>query len=277
MTKLESSGQPSFDLQLQAFWGAYSILDLNVSFDADATVDEMASAIRLYAAKDAVEAGEQLEELAPDFGICVTVRHRSTSTDHETLVLLPATALLSNCNLTNGMRLTLKPVLEDLVEARVDPQLDDAELYVTDLVSPNKGRITALRPMRRLAVGSNLNLDDDAIWPLVVDDLRAAPLAFHVETQAAGGQALAWVQPVEGVRLFLNGRQGHVSKDYAEFRRASASALPRLVVIFDEFATLAEGPRSQVVMKKVVDVAQRGRSVGVHLVLATQHEPLRDY
>jgi len=57
-------GQPSFDLQLQVSWGSFSILDLNVSFDADATVDDMVTAIRLYASRDAAEAGEQIEELA---------------------------------------------------------------------------------------------------------------------------------------------------------------------------------------------------------------------
>lgn len=44
--------------------------------------------------------------------------------------------------------------------------------------------------------------------------------------------------------------------------------LPRLVVVVDEFATLAhELPE---VLAGLVDVAQRGRSLGVHLVLATQ-------
>lgn len=47
-----------------------------------------------------------------------------------------------------------------------------------------------------------------------------------------------------------------------------ADALPRLVIVVDEFATLAkELPEF---MDSLVDVAQRGRSLGIHMVLATQ-------
>ena len=50
--------------------------------------------------------------------------------------------------------------------------------------------------------------------------------------------------------------------------RRCASRLPRLALIVDEFATLkAELPAF---VDALVDVAQRGRSLGVHLVLATQ-------
>lgn len=57
--------------------------------------------------------------------------------------------------------------------------------------------------------------------------------------------------------------------DLSEHRRlAQADPLPRLVVVVDEFATLrAELPEF---VDALVDVAQRGRSLGVHLVLATQ-------
>lgn len=64
--------------------------------------------------------------------------------------------------------------------------------------------------------------------------------------------------------------------DVASFRRRTAAAgdhddgepLPRLVVVVDEFATLrAELPGF---VDALVGVAQRGRSLGVHLVLATQ-------
>jgi len=51
-------------------------------------------------------------------------------------------------------------------------------------------------------------------------------------------------------------------------RGTSAAHLARLVVVIDEFATLAaELPDF---LDALVDVAQRGRSLGVHLVLATQ-------
>ncbi|MGI8663105.1 MAG: FtsK/SpoIIIE domain-containing protein [Acidimicrobiales bacterium] len=57
--------------------------------------------------------------------------------------------------------------------------------------------------------------------------------------------------------------------DLGAYRRANGvGALPRLVVVVDEFATLkAEVPGF---IDALVGVAQRGRSLGVHLVLATQ-------
>ena len=59
------------------------------------------------------------------------------------------------------------------------------------------------------------------------------------------------------------------AKDLDEFRRRRPDlAPPSLLIIVDEFAFLAnEVPEF---VDKLVDVAQRGRSLGVHLVLATQ-------
>ena len=61
------------------------------------------------------------------------------------------------------------------------------------------------------------------------------------------------------------------AEDLAAFRaRAGAGCepLPRLVVVVDEFATLAaELPEF---LRSLVGIAQRGRSLGVHMVLATQ-------
>ncbi len=55
-------------------------------------------------------------------------------------------------------------------------------------------------------------------------------------------------------------------RDYAA--PAPSRVLPRLVIVIDEFAALAaELPDF---MRALVDIAQRGRSLGVHLVLATQ-------
>ena len=61
------------------------------------------------------------------------------------------------------------------------------------------------------------------------------------------------------------------AEDLATFRSQSgpgAEPLPRLVVVVDEFATLAaELPDF---LHSLVGIAQRGRSLGVHMVLATQ-------
>jgi S-DNA-T family DNA segregation ATPase FtsK/SpoIIIE len=63
--------------------------------------------------------------------------------------------------------------------------------------------------------------------------------------------------------------RGAGAKDLPELEaRDPQSAPPSLVIVIDEFATLArEVPEF---VDGVVDVAQRGRSLGVHLVLATQ-------
>jgi S-DNA-T family DNA segregation ATPase FtsK/SpoIIIE len=59
------------------------------------------------------------------------------------------------------------------------------------------------------------------------------------------------------------------AKDLLELeRRATATAPPSLVIVVDEFATLAREVPAFV--EGIVDVAQRGRSLGVHVVLATQ-------
>jgi DNA segregation ATPase FtsK/SpoIIIE, S-DNA-T family len=55
---------------------------------------------------------------------------------------------------------------------------------------------------------------------------------------------------------------------YLRLPAAAEAPLPRLVVVIDEFATMAaELPEF---MEALVGVAQRGRSLGVHLLLATQ-------
>ncbi|MEW2033307.1 FtsK/SpoIIIE domain-containing protein [Streptomyces roseifaciens] len=63
------------------------------------------------------------------------------------------------------------------------------------------------------------------------------------------------------------------AKDHAEYRamrrrNPSLAALPRLVLVIDEFATLARDV--QEFIPGLVSIAQRGRSLGIHLVLATQ-------
>ena len=61
----------------------------------------------------------------------------------------------------------------------------------------------------------------------------------------------------------------HGAADLGELRaRLTSASLPRLVVVIDEFAALvAEQPTF---LHALVGIAQRGRSLGVHLLLATQ-------
>ncbi len=59
------------------------------------------------------------------------------------------------------------------------------------------------------------------------------------------------------------------AKDVLEFRRIHPEqSLPALVIVIDEFAFLVKELPEFV--DRLVDIAQRGRSLGVHLVLATQ-------
>jgi S-DNA-T family DNA segregation ATPase FtsK/SpoIIIE len=59
------------------------------------------------------------------------------------------------------------------------------------------------------------------------------------------------------------------ASDIESYRTSrSAAALPRLVLVVDEFAALAEDLPD--FLRGLVGVAQRGRSLGLHLVLATQ-------
>ncbi len=74
------------------------------------------------------------------------------------------------------------------------------------------------------------------------------------------------------LRAELNRRMTLLSgraKDMAELRASGAADVaPSLVIVIDEFATLVNEVPGFV--DGVVDVAQRGRSLGIHLLLATQ-------
>ena len=62
-------------------------------------------------------------------------------------------------------------------------------------------------------------------------------------------------------------RAAHVD-DLTAYRRTAEFPLPRLVVVIDEFASLAKELPD--FLGALVSIAQRGRSLGIHLLLATQ-------
>ena len=63
--------------------------------------------------------------------------------------------------------------------------------------------------------------------------------------------------------------RAHAAPDLTSLRaRLGCAVVPRLVVVVDEFAALATEQAD--VLHALVDIAQRGRSLGVHLLLATQ-------
>lgn len=70
-------------------------------------------------------------------------------------------------------------------------------------------------------------------------------------------------------RLFAEAEVNHIDKYIRKFKGGEVDApLPHLIVIVDEFAELkAEQPEF---MKELISAARIGRSLGVHLILATQ-------
>ena len=70
-------------------------------------------------------------------------------------------------------------------------------------------------------------------------------------------------------RLFANADVNHIDKYIRKYKAGEvAEPLPHLIIIVDEFAELkAEQPEF---MKELISAARIGRSLGVHLILATQ-------
>ena len=70
-------------------------------------------------------------------------------------------------------------------------------------------------------------------------------------------------------RLFADAEVNHIDKYIQKFKEGKAAMpLPHLIIIVDEFAELkAEQPDF---MKELISAARIGRSLGVHLILATQ-------
>src|SRR5690606_31670899 len=93
----------------------------------------------------------------------------------------------------------------------------------------------------------------------VADGPGAAAAAAHVATAAPGGP---------GLLAGGSGTRPATAEPAAGVGAAALEPLPRLVLIIDEFAALvAELPDF---VEGLVDIARRGRSLGIHLILATQ-------
>ncbi|WP_239328584.1 FtsK/SpoIIIE domain-containing protein [Frankia sp. CiP3] len=88
--------------------------------------------------------------------------------------------------------------------------------------------------------------------------------------QAAADRVLASVRAEVNRRESLLARYGGEIDEYWKALRSAPGlpALPRLVMIFDEFARVLE--TSPDFLRALVNVAAKGRSLGMHLVLATQ-------
>ena len=88
--------------------------------------------------------------------------------------------------------------------------------------------------------------------------------------EADAARVLASVRAEVGRREALLARFGAEIDNYWRARKSQPDLppLPRLVMIFDEFARVLE--TSPNFLKELVNVAAKGRSLGMHLVLATQ-------
>lgn len=88
--------------------------------------------------------------------------------------------------------------------------------------------------------------------------------------EAAAARMLASVRAEVSRRESVLARYGGEIDSYWQARATNPDlpALPRLVMIFDEFARVVE--TSPDFLKELVKVAAKGRSLGMHLVLATQ-------
>ena len=101
------------------------------------------------------------------------------------------------------------------------------------------------------------------------DGCRTLPHTVGVVTDLDGGlaeRALASLE-AELARREQLFRDAGVA-DLGDYRASGRAALSRLVVMIDEFATMAHDVPG--FLAALVGIAQRGRSLGVHLVLATQ-------
>ncbi|WP_214106731.1 FtsK/SpoIIIE domain-containing protein [Acrocarpospora catenulata] len=91
----------------------------------------------------------------------------------------------------------------------------------------------------------------------------------YLEARDAAERGTSWVLGAAGVRQSnVTGLFGSPVRTTARAGQEPPPPLPRLVLVIDEFAALvAELPDF---VDGLVDIARRGRSLGIHLILATQ-------
>jgi S-DNA-T family DNA segregation ATPase FtsK/SpoIIIE len=107
--------------------------------------------------------------------------------------------------------------------------------------------------------------------PHVVSLIRSTgETAADVFDAAAAARVLASVRAEVSRRESVLARYNGEIDDYWRQRRADPSLppLPRLVMVFDEFARVLD--TSPDFLKELVNVAAKGRSLGMHLLLGTQ-------
>ena len=100
----------------------------------------------------------------------------------------------------------------------------------------------------------------------VVTDIESNATFAERVIQALSGEIERRKKLLEEARAVFNFGRSHVD----EYRKQPVRLpLPRLMIVFDEFAEFKQ--RNPVESKKLISIARQGRSLGVHLLLATQN------
>lgn len=86
--------------------------------------------------------------------------------------------------------------------------------------------------------------------------------------EAAASRVIASLKAEVSRRERILSRYGGELKNYEKRKPANAEPLPRLLLVFDEFARVLDSAPG--FMPQLVNVAGKGRSLGMHLLLATQ-------
>ena len=191
----------------------------------------------------------------------------------DVLTLDPPTAAAVSSRWTAGARTTAAVVgLGTEGPFLLDLERDGPHALVAGTTGSGKSEFLQTL-VASLAVGNR----PDALTFLLVDykggaafqDCARLPHTVGMITDLDGHlveRALTSLSAELKAREALFGRAG--VKDIEDYWSTGASTLPRLVIIIDEFASLVEELPDFI--RGLVGIAQRGRSLGVHLVLATQ-------
>lgn len=100
----------------------------------------------------------------------------------------------------------------------------------------------------------------------VVTDIESNATYAERVIQALTGEIENRKRILETARAAFGFGRSHID----DYRKLEVKIpLPRLVIVFDEFAEFRQ--RNQAESKKLIGIARQGRSLGVHLILATQN------
>ncbi len=101
----------------------------------------------------------------------------------------------------------------------------------------------------------------------VITDIESNPTYAERVIQSLTGEIERRKKVLENARATFRFGRSHID-EYRE-KLQTRRPLPRLLIVFDEFAEFKT--RNPVESRKLIGIARQGRSLGVHLLLATQN------